>query len=1199
MSHTNRYLNYYIVLTDPDLVKKYQEQFPYGYQFAPYNPHDNSTGQPGGAAIAFQAPWTGSYPGFTAPYTWSPSWTSQNNYDQTVASFTRKTGGFWGIGGDEVTYYWVGQFVLADPPIPTINTVPVVAPTNYPKRRWAEGFELGAIGPAGAGNTAGILISRDASRHVGGYGLALRGTTGVVAEMKNDLFNAGYTTQFSWERFYLRVRQLDATQSVEIWESYTTESANYGARIDIAANAGTAQLVLYSKRAGVYTLRASGGSIPVWTGVGPTDGFHKIDILLTHAYDHTGADNPFQNGSIRVFVDGVLVVSFSDAPNTGGLGANGTTVAWHHRGSTIGNAVGTANELYVDIDDWISAEVPGRGNSGLAGEALTSKDWLGGTKIVCVRPKQYSANHSVNWAGDFRILLPNRLGTGQAGLANDVAVTSSTPSAILEADTDSDLTVDGDPAGAPLGVASLSVSLCSTSVNSTDGQLGYGLNGAAPILAVVDQTAAMKANSVFYTVNGTANTLPDVTPIRFRFVKAATADLVSIYELLGQAELVGAWGAADYRTTENGTDGTPTFPAWVGQHNAPYPRARYGSGLYAAQGPFLVFSGTYVGNGTAQDLTFKAPLHLLYIRPTTGDAGGAKWWSSMGGGAHRAADRNPFPAGIVNIDQDETFVPGLGDDTQQERYRVRIVGADTQFNALGVTYQYFALSDPAARFLLSLSIAAKTTTASLIDALVAADWLPEAAFVWPETYTGNAGGQPLLKGGNLAASDLGSFTGVAKVTGLSLAAGSLTSLAALHALPTTVGTIPMLLLRRADGNNDPGQNAVVQIVGWTGDGTASRTIALQATGKRPIFAIATGDASAGGFQRDASHTTVNSTGPTGTNSTTGITGAGIDSISVGATLNTLNVNYVMIVFFGDATAGNGGFGINGTFAPVQADYAQTGLLPGMPLPPDPSVFHPVVPPTPLSGQPDLDQTTVLLDAATELGGLVGGQKCEYYTRALINIALTRVGVSKRVADLIADNTEESVLAQSHILEDVNTTLRAVDWQCFTRYADLTLVAGTEAAPVNQDWTYAYRAPASMMKARRLVNQSMVGRNYDRNPPKFRVGSDASGLLIYTNERNDLGTALVLEYTVRSLCPAFYGDALFRDALAWKFAESLAPGLSRDPKRQDYCRQRFMIAVGQAAKVAAQEQQQAKPGDADWISDRDYNDGFNPRDPWNR
>src|ERR1051326_3342966 len=123
-----RFLTYYIVLTDPDRVKQLQAQYPNGYQFAPFNPHDNTTGQPGGAAVAFQAPWAGNYPGTVpdhgspsgvyfgpAPYTWAPEWTSANNYDCTVATFTRHTGGFWGIGGDTTTYIWAGQFVLEQP----------------------------------------------------------------------------------------------------------------------------------------------------------------------------------------------------------------------------------------------------------------------------------------------------------------------------------------------------------------------------------------------------------------------------------------------------------------------------------------------------------------------------------------------------------------------------------------------------------------------------------------------------------------------------------------------------------------------------------------------------------------------------------------------------------------------------------------------------------------------------------------------------------------------------------------------------------------------------------------------------------------------------------------------------------------------------------------------------------------------------
>lgn len=1245
MAKTNQFLTYYIVLSDPNLVKQYQAQFPLGYQFAPYNPHDSSTGQPGGAAVAFSAPWSGSTPppnsNFSAyvaggNYTYSPVWTALNDYDQSVASFTRHSGGFWGIGGDTVTYYWVGQFQLAVPAVPTVNTVPVPVAIAFPFTRWHEGFELGTVGPGGYGGASGLIISRDASRHVGGLGLAIRGATAAGPEMKTAMFLAGMTASRSWERMYLRLRQIDPAQAVDLWETYAVESSNAGVKVQLgpAGIGGGATFVVSKKQAGTYTIVGSGGSLPLWDPTKPGSGFHKIDILVAYAdaatfsaysgattynrndivtylgvnyicqpangtntsFNHLPTDPAWwtiypasSGGQLRIFVDGALSVTIAFPVVGGGLGNQG----YHHRGSTIGNFAAAANDMYVDVDDWVSKNIP---IDTMGNEALTSPDFLGGTKIALVRPTAYSVNHSGSWVGDFRMLLQQLIGIGQAGVSGGSNVAASASGSLMEVETDYALTVDSDPEATPLGVASLSVSIVSTAVGGPiTGVLGWAFN-AVPGGAAIIQTAGNGPNSTFFSTPGTKTTLDKLTPIRLRFTKSIDGAATTVSQLMAQAELVGQWGPEDFRATESGPLGAPSFPAWMGQHNAPFPRSQWAvDPRYAPQGPFLVVANTYVGTGTAQDLTFTAPIHFLYIRPTTGDAGGGKWCSSMLGGAHRAADRNAFPA-LVNVDQDPTFVPAAGDNTQQQRYRVRLVGTDTQFNAIGVTYQYIAISDPSARFMLNLAFAGRSATATINEILTNAGFTPEMAFVWPESYAGSTGGQPLIKGPQNAVGDISSFTAAAKIVGLTFGAGQLTMLSALLTLCASIGNLAMMLLRRQDGTTDPGLPGVMAIMTWTGDGTSSRTLSIApASGKRPIFAICTGDASAGGFQRDPSHTTVNSTGPTGANSTTGITGAGIDSISVGAALNTNGVNYNMLVFFGDTTAGNGGFGVNGSYAPVQADYAQSGSG----QPPDPSAFHPVVPPTPLVGEPDLDVTTILSDSGTSLGGLVGGQACEYYTRHVANMALSRIGVSNRITNIATDLTEEAVLLRSHVLEDTNVVLRDFDWPFATRYASLVLVAGTATVPVNQDWQYSYRLPSACMKARRLLNQNMVGRSFDRNPPKFRLGSDDIGPLVYTNEVAPPALPLVLEYTVRSICPALYGDALFRDALAWKFAFSVAPVLAKDQKKQEFCGSMYLRAIQAATVPAAQEQQQARPGQADWIDDRDYGGSSINRNPWDR
>lgn len=1164
-SHSVRYLTYYIVLDDVARVIELQGQFPDGYQFAPYDP-----ALPGGAAIAFNGSWSGTTDAPIAPFTnyvWSPEWTAENAYPQDVATFERHSGGIWGIGGDTVRYYWVGRFVPSATATPTVDGVAPPITASIPKRRWVEGFELGAIGPyeSGFAGANGMNPSRDASRHVGGLGLAIRGAViSPAVELTLAKYAVGYTSNTSWERMYLRCRQVDLTQDVAFWETFAVESGNVGVQLRIVAGTTGWQLAVYKKQAGFYTFKQTIGTFDVWDGSDLSwSGFYKIDLLIKYSAAGSG-------GSLRVYTNGVLTATINFSTVELGLGSDG----YHHRGSGFGNAQAVANTMHLDVDDWMNAQIPMNG----AAELLTSPDWLAGTKIALLRPTAYGAAHdAVAWTGDFRRLMQNQLNTSTPA----ATVITSTSGAIMEVATDSDLVVDGDGA---LGCAALQVSISSTSVGATDGALRPTTlpanTGVSP--ATIDQSVAIAANEVLATVDGTINTFPDWGAIKLKFTKAADVNAVTVSLLMAQVELSGAWREEDYRLAEMGAT-PPAFPRWKGQHNAPYPRSPWAKdSLSGPESPYIVFSGTYVGNNTAQDLQFKSPIHFFVTRPATGDTGGHWWFSTMHAG-HKDSEQS-IRAEVVNVDQDDTFLPTSDPDTQQHRYRLRITGTHAQINATGVTYHYIAVSDPGGRFLLNCDANCKSTEVAVPYNLVNPDFLAEWIFIRGETWGGTSAGRPLIKGPGNTAEGVSSYTAAAALaTALGVAAGVLTLKANLLAISALWGQ-RYSLWRRSDGNDDPGEPGVMAITSWTGDGTASRTIALApASGKRPIFAIATGDQSVGGYMRDAMHTTNTSSRYDGTSVTTGITGGGIDSVSVGALLNVNGTAYSMLVLFGDATAGNGGFGGDGTFAPVQADAPADGPWDAVP---DPAIFEPE-PETsaPLIDEPDLDEATDLTDITTDVGGLVGGNPCEVYTRHAVNMALSRIGVSTRIENVATDDSEEAVLARSHILEDVNTTLRAFDWPFAKRYADLVLVDGSDDDPVNADWTFSYRAPNAMMKARRIVNQDGSQRGFDPNPPKFETSSDDDGLLIYTNEEATDDDPLVLEYTVRVLCPAFYGDALFRDALAWKFAESLAPVLAKDTKKQDYCRARFENAIARAKVPAAQEQQQAKGGDADWIRDR--------------
>jgi hypothetical protein len=1183
MAHSVQYITYYIVLRDPVQVAALQAQFPFGYQFAPYNP-----ALPGGAAIAFNASWSGTTDAPIAPfvnYVWSPEWTAANAYPQDVATFTRHTGGVWGIGGTTVTYYWVGRFVYKAPDAPAI---PPATIANIPRRRFIEGFEHGGVGPIERSIfvTSQAQISLDASRHVGGHGLAIRGWTFTPLEIRNDKYRAGFTTTSSWERMYLRCRAVDPAQDMAFWDTFCTESPLSGVQLRVASAGAGWTLAVYRKVGGVFTFKQAVGALRIFDGTDLTwDGFYKVDLLIQGSVGGSG-------GKLRVYINGVLTGTVAFTTAEGGLGFE-SGGAGHHRGSGLGNSSALASLCYLDFDDWTSADIP----TLAAVESLTSRDWLAGTKIAGCRPTTFGSGHdAAAWPGDVRILLPPQfdpINTGGAG----AQMSSTTSGGVMEVNTDSDLVIDGDGA---LGCTTIVVDLVSTNAG---GPISTGTLRPTAVPAntqfspaVIQQTVARQANQILGTVDGTLATFPDWTPLKLKHTKSTDASASTVCFLQAQAELTGTWYLEDQPAALLPTP-APTFAGWKGQHNAPYPRSPWGKDpLSAPISPFLVYSGLYTGNGTAQDLNFNAPIHWIFIRALSGGLGGHRWWSTMLGG-HRNSDLGIRPD-IAAVDQDATFVPGGGADFQQWRYRIRVVGNDAQINANAVSYHYVAVSDPGMRFLLNTSFSFPGTDPSHVNNLVNSNFTPELGFFWIENLTApGVAGKTYMKGPQQAsAAGASAFNNnLALTAAITFGLGKVTTQANYHVLDTPNDASAASFWRRHDGNNDPGEPAVMAIVSWIGDGVASRTLSIApASGKRPIFAIATGDDSLGGYMRDASHTTNTSTKYEGTLVTTAITGGGIDSISIGALLNVNGVNYNMLVLIGDATAGNGGFGVDGNYVPVEADHPVDG--PYAPAP-DPSVFNPVPPPVPIVGEPDLDLLTVLSNTATMINGFVGGSPCETYTRKIVNIALSRIGISQVINNLATDNTQAAVVARRHVLECVNATLRAFDWPFATAYATLVLVGGTSDVAVNTDWQYSYRAPNQLIKARRIVGQNQSKRGFDPQPIEFKLTSDSAGSLIFCDSATTTEVPLVLEYTTRVSCPCFFGDPMFRDALAWRIAAELAPSLSRDEKRQTFCLQMFATSLGKAEVPAAQEQQQPPDGNASWINFRES--GSMDFDAWRR
>lgn len=1235
-------LDYYIHLTDKDRADALNAQVVAGggpdVGELLFNPQTNSFAvlrAPDGAKVEFAEPPVNPLPllGGADPFV-SPSIKSDwfgKGFQTNVAVFQRSTG--WWIFGHDTRFYWAGHFVYSPTPgsgdaagaSPDDGIVNEAAP--IPVRVFLDGFEQN--GNAEGGTQTNGHTARCASRTVDGFGFPFRHAAGTASNKIHDYVP---TRSRNWERFYFRISRAGSI-ACEIWQGKHLGTNPGGIFLYVVPGGG---LAVYANNSSGNTLQGTvvgAGSLTVGT-------WYEIDVM-THWFVPSANVHVCE---LRVWINKVFKGNFGFVP--GGIDVNVTQSA-----SMLGKTVQTdICDAEIDFDDWRCGDIPNdkefppisgwldsqtynlgdtvvrgtwadvpntpRSLVGLpqwfisktggnlnhdpliapgAGthfwhRLIDSPDFLVGSHIQTINGTSFGTGHGAWGAAVVQQFWPRLTSSGTPDVPTssvaldpivlnmDVASLNRTPGAI--------------------GMGAIGVN-ATTQRGTGSGTLGYKINAAAFVDVALTEAASLTSNAVFFLPPSAADILPMPTALAMRYVKGNDVGAARVKAMHMMVELLGTFGPEDI-SDDPTFDDTPRPEAVAGYHNAGYQFSPWARTRQGALGPVVVKSGTYVGNGTARELLFEAPVHFLFIRSQTAGQQPTLYIPTEIGPGHPAGQQGTGGEFVNRMDLDPTFVAANPTtDDQQTSCRVTIVGTDTRWNANAVTYQYLAIMDPARRFLLAGAAHHGNIALPATDAIEDAEFLPEIGFFqkgeitttttanlwWKALGHAVTGAQIIATGTAEAASAISFFLGQLRYDTGYITASIFDQISS------------YALFRRGDGNNDPGQTALYQMGSYVGDGGASRTISLATSGKRPLWALFVPTSATAGAFRDPAHTGTNSSNvSSGANVTTSIVGGGIDTISLGSALNTNGVTFNYFVVMGSATAGNAGWSIDGTFIPVASDS------PNPPSWEEPVVIPAIVPPTPtLPGEPDLDSTTTVGTVGGNIGGLDGGQVCEVYTRALVNIALSRIGVSKVIGNLATDQTEIAVTARKHVKEDINAVLRDFPWSWATRYETLVLVGGSATVPVNNDWQYSYRAPNAMMFGRRIAVAG-VGRksslqvqtqpwmssfpSINAAPPiPFRVSQDDTGLLIYCNESTSSAVPLVLEYTVRLACPAFFGDARFREALTWKFAASLAPALSRDPKRGEFCLQVYTALLAGTEVDNANEQQQEPDPDAPWISGR--------------
>lgn len=1240
---------------------------------APYN----ATAPGYGAAVDYGTPAVpilpmigpGTAPPIGTPYLFSEWFTSSNNFPRDFASFTRKSGGWFGIPflfGTTTRYYWRAVFVY-DAPQDAATGGPLGVPrAALAQRRWIDTFHMF---PGQAVTESGIQssgqarwMSRDAGRAVDGFGFAMRGSSGTrLKSIAGDV--AGTTARESWERLYIRIRKLPSVE-VQFWRSRGASNES-GAILKIAPSG---QITAYNSNniATITLIGASSGS-PLVVGR-----WYKFDILCQ--YNLENAVSP-SAGSLSLFLNGVQALTASISDAVGGLGQ----LACGHVSSELGTTV-DGHSLHLDIGYWHNANVPTLAGlainavrSALVAVNLTGLDWINGSRGIIIRPNGNAAAFA-NWSTPSFRKLGQR--PGRDGDTTIEGALSTTASAVLAVTTDVDQSVKAVPGALGL-VCAYPVMFSHKGANN--GTLGYRIPPAgAATLAAISQNGGTTWGwngyglKIMPAVNATQPI--DVTGLELHHVKGADVTQSDVAILAAEAELIGTFGDEDYAP---GTDPALVLPLPDhGKHNAPYPRTPWARASAPPISPVVVISGSYAGNSTEQDLQFTAPVHWMFIRRVATSPGSPKtvrWWSSRIA-AGRANEQSPHPDFLPDQLIDPTFVvaavtpptgvgafpdrsaqipaivaaniglldgndnhkrdlcgiiaralnvnnpgdgnnwgllektdrvppfvatdilvwkptldhvdvltdtgatwspdgiitnpawlwkdPGNGEGSQEQRSVIRIGGSSIEVNQTGQTYQYIAVCDPGGRYMLNgVHINRTENISGFVHTLINSGFTPIWGFFQDERPGFAIGAVSAMKGPGNTAAAITRHDGANLTPAVTFGAGALTMGTAAVLSANDVQLAFSLWRGVEPTSTDPGRFDVVRIVTYTGNGAGgTRTIGLGTpTGKRPLFCIVQ-PAAAYGYFKDAAHAGGNSTSlQDGSQAITSIVSGGLDEIVIGSTLNTNLVVYNVFAIMGGAAGGGDGFSNPGVFVPVEPDYPADGPwgpAPGAPAedPDDPGGAGggddpgADTPGAPGGGTDDIDKD--LLAA------------CLPFTTRVVNIALSRIGISQPIGLLASENSEPAQLCRLHLGSAIEHTLRDFPWPFATRYADLVLLAGSVGSPVNRDWTYSYQQPADCIFERRIV----VVRDgaVDPTPPPFQLSYD--NLLGVRRILTNQAEPCRLEYTARPECSAGRGDPLFRDALAWRLAWQIAGPLTKIEGVMKHCQDSYDAAIAKAQQV---------------------------------
>lgn len=152
---------------------------------------------------------------------------------------------------------------------------------------------------------------------------------------------------------------------------------------------------------------------------------------------------------------------------------------------------------------------------------------------------------------------------------------------------------------------------------------------------------------------------------------------------------------------------------------------------------------------------------------------------------------------------------------------------------------------------------------------------------------------------------------------------------------------------------------------------------------------------------------------------------------------------------------------------------------------------------------------------------------------IANQALSHIGVSKFIANLETEQTNEARACRTFFNTARNAMVRDFPWPFATKFAQLGLVSQDPT----DEWKFEYAYPSDAVKLIRIVTGTPNDNQQSRE--KFRVIHGAASTTIYAN-----ASPACMEYVLRLEDTARFPDDLVL-ALGYRLAIYIAPRLAKN------------------------------------------------------